>query len=532
MLNNSTSNTVKKTTPFFKTKWFITIVVILVLFVGYKIFHHAKSPYQFISVTSGPVTETVSVTGNTTPTKSVSLGFQNSGTIASSNYDVGDSVVAGTVIASLNTSDLEASLQQAQANVDAQNAKLDGLNAGAQPQDIAVSQSALDKSQQDLANMYGDIIDTSTTAYSSASDAVRTQLGAFFTNPETSYPQLSYQTQDASGAYVPSTTVNALRASASVALNTWNTELSNTTTTSSTTALLKLTQDEISYLKTVQNLLNAVSMTLSGGTTSLSATTLSTYKANVSVAITEVNNSMTNLNSITQNIASQNLTVAQLQAELSLKEAGSTSQDIDAQQAEVEQAQAAVASAQAKLSDSEIVAPISGVITQQDAKVGQIATPGTPLVSIIGNGGFEVDAGVSETDIGKLAIGNKVSMTLDAFPNETFTGSVFYIAPAETNIAGVISYQIKISFDKNDSRLKSGLTANIDVQTKHKDTALVLPQYAILQNDSGTFVETLVGNVVTKVPVTLGIQDQNGNVEMLSGVTVGEQVINIGLKTQ
>jgi multidrug efflux pump subunit AcrA (membrane-fusion protein) len=144
--------------------------------------------------------------------------------------------------------------------------------------------------------------------------------------------------------------------------------------------------------------------------------------------------------------------------------------------------------------------------------------------------GYEVDAGVSEIDVGKILVGNKVVMKLDAFPNEIFNGFVFYIAPAETNNAGVISYQIKISFDKTDTRLKSGLTANVDIQTKNKDNVLVLPQYAIFQNDQGTFVETLVNNKINQNPVTLGISDQKGNVEVISGVTEGEQVLNIGLK--
>ena len=178
---------------------------------------------------------------------------------------------------------------------------------------------------------------------------------------------------------------------------------------------------------------------------------------------------------------------------------------------------------------SRFCAHFSGTVTEQDAKVGQQAAPGTPLVSLIGSG-FEVDAGVSETDIGKLAIGNAATMTLDAFPNQTFMGSVFYIAPAETNTQGVITYLTKISFAAPDPQLKSGLTANINIAASHKDTVLILPQYAILQNDSGTFVETLAGGMVTTTPVTLGIQDQNGNVEILSGVSVGEQVINIGLK--
>ena len=521
-------NQIKKSKPFYKRTWVIIVAVIVVLIIARVIYAKTRgTTYQFVTVKTGSITETVSVTGNSTPTSSVSLGFQNAGTIAEVYHSIGDTVASGTVIAALDTNDLSAQLQQAQADVDAQTATLAGLKAGAQPEDIAASQAAVQKAQQDLANMYTSISTTSTASYSSANDAVRTQLSAFFTGAE-SAPQLSYTTGD----FQSSINAVALRASATTALNAWNTELANVDTTS-TTALTKLVQDEISYLKVVQNLLNSVSMTLNSSSTSLSAATLSAYKINVSTATTEVNASVTNLSTVTQNIASQNLTVAQLQAELSLKQAGSTSTDIAAQEAQVEQAQAGVASAQAKLSDSEIVAPIPGVITQQDAKIGQVASPGTPLVSIISNGQFEVDADVPETDIGKLALGNVVTMTFDAFPTQTFMGKVFYINPAETITQGVVDYLVKVSFDTPSSEMKSGLTANLDIATKEDDNALILPEYAILTNDSGTFVETLAADKKTVVttPVTLGIQDENGNVEILSGVTNGEQVLNIGLKT-
>ena len=177
----------------------------------------------------------------------------------------------------------------------------------------------------------------------------------------------------------------------------------------------------------------------------------------------------------------------------------------------------------------EIVAPISGVVTQMDAKIGQIASPNTPLVSIISENNYEVDAFVPETDIGKIAVSDPVSMTFDAFPGQTFTGSVFYIDPAETVNQGVVDYKIKVSV-KDQTQLKSGLTANLDIQAVKKDNVFILPQYAVLQNDQGTFVEVTKNGKVENDPVTLGIQDQNGNVEVVSGVTLGEQVINIGLK--
>lgn len=509
------------------SKWALAGVVTVVVVGGFIALNHKTPKYQLISVTQGPIIETVSVTGNTTPTQSVSLGFQNSGIVSRVYYQLGQKVNAGAVIAQLNTAQLSAALQQAQANVDAQQAQLSGLKAGAQPQDIAASQAALQGAQQTLANLYAGISDSATSAYTKANDAVRTQLNTIFSNAETNQPQLNFQTTNSQTA----TNAASLRVSSSIELNAWQQELLGVSPSSSAASLAATLTADLAHLVIVQNLLTAVSSALDGNI-SLSATQLAADKASVSTGFTEVNAAISSLNTIAQNIASQKAAVAQAQAQLALKQAGSTPEAIAAQQAVVEQAQAGVASANANLQGSEIIAPISGTIIQQDAKIGQQASPGTPLVSVIGNGGFEVDAGVSETDVGKLAVGNTVSMTLDAFPNETFAGSVFYIAPAQTDTQGVVSYQIKISFDTPDTRLKSGLTANVDIQTKVEQQALIVPQYAILQNDNGTFVETLVNGAPTTTPVTLGIQDQNGNVQVLSGVTAGEQVVNIGLKTQ
>ncbi|MFZ1019743.1 MAG: efflux RND transporter periplasmic adaptor subunit [Minisyncoccia bacterium] len=509
---------------FFKSKITIGIGIALVLAVGgFLLFHHSVK-YQFVPVTSGPIIETVSLTGNTTPLSSVSLSFNASGIISNIYSALGDKVSSGQILAEENTSDLSAQLAQAQATVDAEQAKLQGLEDGSRPEDIASSQASLDKANQDLANMYGSIIDTSTDSYAKANDAVRTELSPFFSGGDTNNPTLIYATSDTQSEYAAETS----RLASGSALAKWSAEIANVGQSNS--GLENLLQDEISYLNTIRQLLNTVGDTLNNSPV-LSVSTLAIYKADVTVALNEVNLATTNLNTISQNIASQKLTVEQFASDLALKKAGAAPSDIAAQAAAVAQAQASVKSAEAKLQNAEIVAPISGVITQFDAKVGQLATPGVALVSIISNNGYEVDAGVSETDIGKVALGDSVSMTLDAFPNETFAGKVFYIAPAETNQNGVITYQIKISFDQPDTRFKSGLTANIDIETKQKDNALVLPQYAILQNDQGAFVETVSGGKIIQNPVTIGIEDEKGNAEIISGVTAGEQVLNIGLKS-
>lgn len=498
---------------FFKSKWVIGAVVLILFFAGYWFFVRKTGPvYQFIPVTQGSITETVSVTGNTTPIKSVSLAFQNAGTVGSVNYNLGDRVGAGAVIASLTTGNLSAAVAQAQANLAAAQANLAALIAGTRPEQIAIDQNAITQDQVALNNAIA-------SAYTISDGAVHASADQFFTNARTSVAKLTFIVPDAT----LSNRVEQERVDLEPMLVAWGAQVASLSLSSGDPMVLSA--QAVQNLSQVSAFLNdaAAALTRTQASASVTATALSTYQSSISAARANVTGALTA-------ITSARTALVSAQGALALAQAGATAESIAAQRAQVAQAQAGVANAQASLQGSQIVAPISGVITQLDAKIGQLASPGTPLVAIIGIGGFEVDAGVSETDVGKLAVGDTVSMTIDAFPNETFTGAVFYIAPAQTNTQGVISYQIKISFDKADARLKSGLTANVDIQTKKKDNVLILPQYAILQNDNGTFVETLVGGVGTTTPVTLGISDQKGNTEVVSGVTLGEQVINIGLK--
>lgn len=518
---------IKTAARFVKTKIGIAIVSIVIGGGAFYFFavKNNTAQYQFVTVTRGSITETVSVTGNTTPVTTVSLAFENSGTIAAVHYDVGNAVSAGSIIAKLDTSDLDAQLAQAQASVDTETAKLKALQVGPRPEDIQISQTALTKARQDLANLYGGVNETLADSYAKANDAVRNQLNSFFTSAETNSPQLTFSVSNSQVL----NNVQFERIKAGDELNAWQTELAEINAASPTSSIDTALRNAASHLADAKNLLTDVSNAVVAAT-NLSASTANTYKTDLTAGLTEINTAATNVNTAMQDIAAQDIAVSQAQAQLDLTLAGSTQEDIDAQAAQVEQAQASVQSVEAKIQKASMVAPVSGVITQQDAKVGQIAMPSATLVTIISSGNLEVDAEVPEVDIGKVNVGDPVAMTFDAFPGETFAGKVFYIDPAETIINGVVDYKIKVSFDKADPRVKSGLTVNLDITTQTKNNALILPQFAILQNDQGTFVETLVNKKIATSTITLGISDQSGNVEILSGATEGEQVLNIGLK--
>lgn len=514
----------------------LIIMVVAVLVVAFVIYLAVRSgsggKYQLVSVARGSITQVVSVTGNTTPIRSVDLSFPAGGTIAAVYKNAGDHVNAGDVLAALDTRSLQAQLAQAEAQVDSAQATLENLQAGSTPQNVQVSQAAVTAAEQTLANTYTSIPNAVSDAYAKANDAVRNQISAFYNNPDTSNPQLSFTVSD-------SQVVNdaaSERVQVGGELTTWATE-SQALASSSVAAALPtstlataLTRAS-AHLSVISTMLNTDAQAVVDAT-SLTPSSSAAYKTDIADAVSEIHTAATAITTLQQDIASEEAAVAQAEAQLNVTLAGSTPQAIAAQQAQVEQAQASAENIKVQIANATLSSPITGVITAQNAKTGQVAVAGQTITSIISDNNFEVDTYIPETDIGKVAAGDDVDMTFDAFPGETFSGKIFYVDPAETVQSGVVDYLVKISFTAPDSRIKSGLTANLNIKTKTDDNALILPQYAIIQNASGTYVDILQNGKETQVPVTLGIRDENGNVEVVSGISEGQQVVNIGLKTQ
>lgn len=506
-----------------KTKIILLIVAIFLVWGGYRLWFAPTSPtYALATAARGTLTQIVSVTGNTAPVHDVSLAFQTTGVVAAVNAGVGSRVNAGDIIASLDTRDLQAQLAQAKANVDTQTAKLLSLQAGSRPEDIAAAQATLQKAEQDLANMYANIPSTLMNGYAEANDAVRNQISPFFTAAETSNPQLTFTVNDTQVL----NNIQSERIQAGGELNAWQSELTMISGISPTSTLEAALARGTSHLAAIQNLLATAAQALVAQT-SLSASTLATYKTDEANALTTVNAATTAVNGAAQSIASQKLTIVGLRADLNKELAGSTAQDIAAQQAQVEQAQAAAQSIAVKISQASLVAPVTGTVTQEDAKVGQTATAGTVLVSIISDKGLEVDANIPETDIGKVAVGNVASMTLDAFQGQTFSGKVTYIDPSETVIEGVSTYKTTFQFNLTPD-VKPGMTANIDITTATHENVVYVPQRAVVMNVDGSRTIQVYHSANQPLEirtVSVGIRDTNGNIEITSGLNEGEIVV-------
>ena len=152
---------------------------------------------------------------------------------------------------------------------------------------------------------------------------------------------------------------------------------------------------------------------------------------------------------------------------------------------------------------------------------------------------MRVIADIDEADIGNVKEGQRVSFSVDAFPEDTFQGLVTQVRQEATTESNVVTYEVVISAPNKDLKLKPGLTANVTVYTQEAENVLAVPAKAIrfspkaqMLNEGETLADcnaaTKVwvreGNVIKATPITTGIS--NGTLtEVTSGLQAGTEVI-------
>ena len=202
-----------------------------------------------------------------------------------------------------------------------------------------------------------------------------------------------------------------------------------------------------------------------------------------------------------------------------------------------------VQKAQTNLGYATITSPIDGVVLSKSVEEGQTvaASFNTPELFTIAQDltNMRVIADIDEADIGGVKEGQRVSFTVDAFPEDLFEGSVTQVRQQATTESNVVTYEVVISAPNNDLKLKPGLTANVTIYTLEKNDILVvpskalrfIPNEALLSEDQKIEdveaphkVWTLEGNTFKAHKVETGTT--NGLLtEIVSGIAEGTEVL-------
>lgn len=219
------------------------------------------------------------------------------------------------------------------------------------------------------------------------------------------------------------------------------------------------------------------------------------------------------------------------------------SQVVTARQ-QVAQSQEQVNQAQTNLGYATITSPIDGVVISKSVEEGQTvaASFSTPELFTIAKDltNMRVIANVDEADIGDVKVGERVAFTVDAYPDDTFHGKVTQVRQKATTTNNVVTYEVVISANNADLKLKPGLTANVTIYTQERAGVVSIPSKAlrftptketvgkeyIIQDvaNAKNKVWTLEGNVLKAHSVNIGMTDGN-HTEVLSGIAKGKKVI-------
>lgn len=229
--------------------------------------------------------------------------------------------------------------------------------------------------------------------------------------------------------------------------------------------------------------------------------------------------------------------VAVARAQLANTMAPARAQDVSLAQAQVTQAQAALAGIDQQLADSRLIAPLDGIVTQVNYEVGeQFGMGGKPVISILVNNSFNIEVDIAESNISKIKVGDQADITMDAFSDDfILKGVVSFIEPAQTLIADIVYYKVKIDFadlgatlaqlEARGYVLKAGMTANVVITTDSRSNAITVPARAIIDKDGQTIVRLLINKELQEVPVVTGLRGDEGKVEILSGIKTGDEVV-------
>ncbi len=405
----------------------------------------------------------IAASGTVTPIQSVNISPKSAGRIARVFVEQGDRVTAGQRLAQMETSDLQAELLRAQANLSQAQARLAEVTAGPRNEEIAQAQARLDQARARLA-------------------------AAGSGRPE----EISQAQAQVSAS---ASRLDLARA---------RLERNRNLQSQGVISLDMLNQSEAEFRDAEANLL-----------------------------VAEQRLNQANSGARTEDAAQLAAAVREAESTVQLLESGSRPEQIAQAQAQVAAAQAQVTAVELQLADATIVAPFDGIITQKYANEGAYVAPtvaaanaaSSTSASILAIArGLEIVANVPEADISRISKGQRVEITADAYPGQTFVGRVNLVAPEAVIEQNVTSFQVRITIETGKTELRSRMNVDVNFLGEKIQQAVVVPTVAIVTQKGQTGV--LIPGSDNKPqfrPVKIG-QTSLDKTQIISGLEANERV--------
>jgi HlyD family secretion protein len=496
---------------YIKNKYTIIGIIIVVVIGCILFFTRSKAPkFDFVSVQIGDIYERVSVTGKISPIEKADLAFEKSGKVISIKVKVGDRVKKGDLLAVLDSSSDRASLNSAQA-------KLSDLSRGLNAPELALEESKIKTASVSLQNAKQDALNTARSAFVLTQTAINNYADNLFDFPQSANPTINVRTASQS----LQNTINKERVIVSETFAKWKSDLDSLKTTDDASTLISRVNTYENTVKVFMDRLSMIVNDLNTPNSGLSRTVIDTNISLMNTGLTTLSQAISSVASAKSVLENATTNYDQIYNNYLLKNSGSSAQAVLAQRAVVD-------GYRVELEKNNLVSPIDGVVTKVEPDIGEYVSPGMVSFGVISDGDYKIEAYVPEADIAKIKISDQASTTLDAYgQNVDFPSVVVDIDPAETILEGVPTYRIVMRFVYKDSRIKSGMTANLDIMTNERKNVLVVPTRAIQTEDNKKYIRVVKedGKSYMSVPIVVGLKGSDGMSEIISGIKSGDKIV-------
>ncbi len=194
-------------------------------------------------------------------------------------------------------------------------------------------------------------------------------------------------------------------------------------------------------------------------------------------------------------------------------------------EAELERAKSVLETSRLQYKYSFIKTPVSGVVAERLLDVGDTATSGVMIASIVDPDKLYISAPIDEADIGKVSLDQTVQITMDAYYGKTFIGKVIKISPIVIGSRQEAkTFEVRISLPEDEIVLKPGMSADVEIVIGNAANTLVVPSQTVIDRGTEKIVYVSEGGKVKKRKVETGLYNWNF-IEIKAGLKEGEKVI-------
>jgi len=465
-------------------------------------------------VDNGRIQAVVNATGSIEPEALVSLTFGLGGIVQQMNVIRGQTVEAGDVLATLDSGEIELSVQQAEDALRIQELNLQQLlNTQPSSATLASAQADIDAAQANL-----QVAQANLASAEAAVLQAQAQKSQLLSGPRSGEIAVA----------------EAQVASAQANQNTAQMAYDKTLECRTVDVPGEGSREICPGLGAPEeqariNLANA-NAALNAAEAQLADLRTGPRQADIAAADAAIANAEAGVLAAQGNIASAEANMARAQAARDRLLEPPSEDQIAILEAQIASAETNLSLAQLRLEQAIIVAPISGTVANVMINQGEQATPGAPVITIVDEDAFHINVNVDEIDIDQISLGQNVSITLDALSDTEINGTIAEIAPTSASAGGVVSYLVTINIvdgEEQNTLLRPGMSANASIIVEEIDNVLIVPNWAVrLDRETGeAFVNLKKSETeIEEVVVETGLRNELSS-EIVSGLKAGDLVV-------